>query len=106
LTTVVHPLDGSSLAADPALRRLVLCGCSLAGGVAPRIWVWNGEDWTAAPYPRPPVVPEAEVTDPADSQFLILGAAIAGVDDLSQTIQVWTLRGTQWLRLGVGLASG
>lgn len=106
LATADHPLDGSSLAADPSLRRLVLCGCSLAGGLAPKIWVWNGEDWTAAPYPRPPVVPEAEVADPADSQFLILGAAIAGADALSQTIQVWTLRGTQWLRLGVGLASG
>ncbi|MFI5285746.1 MAG: hypothetical protein ACHQ4F_05455 [Candidatus Dormibacteria bacterium] len=106
LTTAVHPLDGSSLEADPSLRRLVLCGCSLAAGLAPKIWVWNGRDWTAAPYPRPPVVPEAEVIDPADSQFLILGAAIAGVDALSQTIQVWTLRGTQWLRLGVGLASG
>ena len=70
------------------------------------MWVWNGHDWTAGPYPPAPVVPEAVVTDPADAQFLVLGSAIAGVDALVQTIEVWTPRGAQWLRLGVGLASG
>lgn len=106
LVTAVHPRDGSSMQEDPALRRLVLCGCDLAGGQSPEMWVWNGHDWMLGPYPRPPVAPEAEVIDPADSQFLILGSAIAGVDALTQTIEVWTLRGTQWLRLGVGLGTG
>jgi hypothetical protein len=104
--TAVHPRDGSSMQEDPSLRRLVLCGCDLAGGQSPEMWVWNGHDWMLGPYPRPPVAPEAEVIDPADSQFLILGSAIAGVDALTQTIQVWALRGTQWLRLDVGIATG
>jgi hypothetical protein len=106
LVTAVHPLDGSSMEEDPSLRRLVLCGCNLAGGQSPEMWIWNGRDWVMGPYPPPPVAPEAEVIDPADSQFLILGSAISGVDALRQTIQVWTLRGTHWLRLGVGLATG
>ena len=50
--------------------------------------------------------PEAKIIDAADSQFLILGSAIAGVDALAQTLQVWTLRGTQWLRLGVDTGHG
>ena len=106
LRTSVHPLDASSMEADPSLRRLVLCGCNLVGGLSPAMWVWNGHDWMAGPYPRPPVAPEAEIIDAADSQFLILGSAIAGVDALAQTLQVWTLRGTQWLRLGVDTGHG
>jgi hypothetical protein len=70
------------------------------------MWVWNGRDWTKGPYPQAPVAPEAEVIDPADSQFLILGSAIAGADALTQTVQVWAMCGAHWLRLGVGLASG
>src|ERR1700676_3143389 len=58
------------------------------GGLSPAMWVWNGHDWMAGPYPRPPVAPEAEIIDAADSQFLILGSAIAGVDALAQTLQV------------------
>lgn len=106
LSTSVHSLDASSIEADPSLRRLVLCGCNLDGGLSPEMWVWNGHDRMEGPYPRPPVAPEAEIIDAADSQFLILGSAIAGVDALAQTLQVWTLRGTQWLRLGVGEGQG
>jgi hypothetical protein len=106
LTTSMHPLDGSSMQEDPSLRRLVLCSCDLAGGLSPEMWVWNGRDWTKGPYPQAPVAPEAEAIDPADSQFLILGSAIAGADALTQTVQVWAMRGAHWLRLGVGLASG
>jgi hypothetical protein len=106
LRTSIHPPDGSSMEADPSLRRLVLCGCDLAEGLSPEIWVWNGHDWMAGPYQRPPVVPEAEIIDAADSQFLVLGTAIAGVDGLTQTLQVWTPRGTQWLRLGVDTGQG
>jgi hypothetical protein len=106
LATSAHPLDGSSMEEDPSLRRLVLCGCDLAGGLSPEMWVWTGRDWIVGPYPRPPVAPEAEVIDPADSQFLVLGSAIAGVDALVQTVEVWTLRGTQWLRLGGGAGRG
>ena len=106
LKTSVHPLDGSSMEVDPSLRRLVLCGCDLAGGLSPEMWVWNGADWTPGPYPRPPVAPQAEVIDAADSQFLVIGSAIAGADALAQTLQVWTLRGTQWLRLGVDTGQG
>lgn len=104
--TSMHPRDGSSMQEDPALRRLVLCGCDLGGGQSPVMWLWSGHDWVVGSYPRPPVAPEAMVVDPADSQFLILGSAIAGVDALTQTVEVWTPRGTQWLRLGVGLATG
>ena len=106
LRTSIHPLDGSSMQEDPSLGRLVLCSCDLAGGLSPEMWVWDGGDWTKGPYPQPPVAPEAMVMDPADSQFLVLGSAIAGADALTQTVQVWAVRGTQWLRLGVGLASG
>jgi hypothetical protein len=106
IATTAHPPDASSLAADPSLSRLVLCGCDLAGGLRPEMWVWNGQNWVAGPYPQPPVAPEAEIADPADSQFLVLGSAIAGVDALAQTVQVWTLRGTAWLRLGVGPRPG
>lgn len=101
LRTSVHPRDGSSMVEDPSLQRLVLCGCDLAGGLSPEMWVWNGLDWMAGSYPRPPVAPQVEIIDAADSQFLVLGSAIGGVDALAQTLQVWTLRGTQWLRLGV-----
>ena len=106
LPTSIHPLDGSSMQEDPSLGRLVLCGCDLAGGLSPEMWVWNGRDWTKGPYPQPPVAPEALVIDPANSQFLVLGSAIAGADALTQTVQVWAVRGTQWLRLGVGFSSG
>jgi hypothetical protein len=100
--TSVHPLDGTSMAEDPSISRLVLCGCDLAGGQRPELWVWNGHDWMVAPYPPPPVAAEAEVIDPVDSQFLVLGSAISGLDTLIQTLEVWTLRGTHWRRLGVG----
>jgi hypothetical protein len=106
LTTSAHPPDGSSLQEDPSIKRLVLCSCDLEGGLAPALWVWNGTDWIAGAYPPPPVAPEAAVVDPSDSQFLLLGAAISGVDALVQTVEVWTLRGTHWLRLGTGFASG
>ena len=106
LPTSIHPLDGSSMQEDPSLSRLVLCSCDLAGGLSPELWVWDGRDWTKGPYPQPPVAPEAVVIDPANSQFLVLGSAVAGADALTQTVQVWAVRGTQWLRLGVGLASG
>jgi hypothetical protein len=106
LRTSVHPLHGSSLEADPSLRRLVLCGCDVSGGLSPEMWIWNGGDWMAAPYSRLPLAPEAEIIDAADLQFLVLGFAHAGVDALVQTLQVWTPRGTQWLRLGVATGQG
>jgi hypothetical protein len=106
VATSAHPPAGSSLEVDPSIQRLVLCSCDLAGGLSPEMWVWSGQNWTSGQYPLTPIAPEAEVIDPADSQFLILGSAIAGLDALSQPVQVWTLRGTHWLRLGVGLASG
>lgn len=99
IATTTHPEDGSSLAADPSLGRLVLCGCDLSGGLPPEMWVWTGKNWVEGPYPQPPIAPEAEIADPADARFLVLGSASAGVDALAQTVQVWTLRGTAWLQL-------
>ena len=64
LATSRHPQDGSSLAVDPSLGRLVPCGCDLGNGLGPEMWVWDGRDWLPGQDPRPPVAPRAAVGDP------------------------------------------
>lgn len=102
LATRISPVDGSSLAVDPALGRLVLCACNLQRGMGPAMWIWSGHDWDRGPYPQIPIAPQAEVVDPSDDQLLVLGPAISRVDALVQNVEVWTSRGSAWVQLGLG----
>jgi hypothetical protein len=105
VATSVSPTDGSSLATDSSRGQMVLCSCSLVGGVVPALWAWSGSQWVPMQTGAVPPQPQAEVDDQANG-FLVLGFAIAAADSIAQPLQVWALEGTTWTERDTGASTG
>jgi hypothetical protein len=99
------PGNASAMALDPARGELVLCNCTLVGGVVPSLYAWNGTAWTPVAAGAVPSQPQAEVADVSRSQFLLLGFAIAGGDSIAQPLGVWLFNESGWRQLDAGAAS-
>ena len=96
------PSDATAIALDPNRGTLVLCNCDLVGGVVPALWTWDGARWVPLATNRVPPQPQAEVTDSAHSQLLLLGFAFSGGLSIAQPVQTWELNGSAWRLLNAG----
>jgi Galactose oxidase, central domain len=93
------PLDGSTMALDPSLGRLVLCTCGYIEPQEPELSVWNGRDWMVMPSAHLPVQGGIEITDLDRGQLLLLGSPMLETASSPAPVQVWSLDGSSWHRL-------
>jgi hypothetical protein len=102
-TTMPAPLDGSTMALDPSLGRLVLCTCGYSEPSEPELAGWTGRSWVAMPSAALPVHGGVEVTDADRGQLLLLGSPISPLSDTASNpvpVEVWVLTGSSWRRIG------
>jgi galactose oxidase-like protein len=99
-TSTPAPLDGSTLALDPALGKLVLCTCGYSQPSEPELTGWTGGSWLTLPSAALPVRGGIEITDADRGQLLLLGSPLSGAATGAGPVEVWSLNGSSWSRLG------
>lgn len=99
-TTTPAPLDGSTMALDPSLGRLVLCTCGYSEPSEPELAEWTGSSWQTVPSAPLPVRGGVEVTDADRGQLLLLGSPLSGGASNPVPVEVWAFSGSSWRRLG------
>jgi Galactose oxidase, central domain len=99
-TTTPAPLDGSTMALDPSLGRLILCTCGYSQPSEPELAGWTGRSWVEIPSATLPVRGGIEVTDADRGQLLLLGSPINGATSNPVPVEVWSFSGAGWRRLG------
>jgi hypothetical protein len=99
-TTTAAPLDGSTMALDPTLDRLVLCTCGYSLPAEPKLARWTGTDWVTVAGAALPFTGGIEVTDADRGQLLLLGSPKTEAASSSIPVEVWTLTGATWRRIG------
>jgi len=98
-THTAAPIDGSTMALDPVLDRVVLCTCTASTAAEPELTEWDGHDWVTLHAGRLPVQGGIEVTDPDQSRLLLIGAAESAPASNAMPLEVWSLTGATWTRL-------
>jgi hypothetical protein len=99
LPTSSHaPINGSTLALDPAIGRLVLCACDAAANAD--LNAWNGSEWDALAGSRLPVGGGVEITDYDRSRLLLFGSGTSQPLTGQAPVELWQLTGPSWSRLG------
>ena len=95
------PLDGSTMALDPSLGRLVLCSCGYVEPQKPEpeLSVWSGRNWAVMPIAHLPVQGGTVITDLDRGQLLLLGSPVLETASSPAPVQVWSLAGSSWHRL-------
>ena len=97
LPTPANPaVNGSTMALDPAIGRLVVCACGTPPVRGSALFAWDGSDWTALPAGAPPVEGGTAITDYDRHQLLLFGIPRSA----TLPVQVWSLTGSTWGRLG------
>ncbi len=99
-TATSAPIDGSTVALDPSLGRLVLCTCGYSSPSEPELARWTGSSWLAMPSAALPVRGGIEVTDADRGQLLLLGSPLSGAASGAGPVEVWMLSGSSWRRIG------
>ncbi len=99
-TPVDAPVEGSTMALDPALGRLVLCTCASSVASEPALSVWDGAGWVAKVVAALPVQGGTAITDADRGDLLLLGSPVSATDAGGPRVQVWSLTGSSWDRLG------
>jgi hypothetical protein len=99
-TTTSAPIDGSTVALDPSLGRLVLCTCGYSSPSEPELARWTGSSWVAMLSAALPVRGGIEVTDADRGQLLLLGSPLSGAASGAGPVEVWMLSGSSWHRIG------
>lgn len=92
------PIDGSSLADDPATGALTLCTCGSSSAAEPTLSTWNGSSWRTISSASLPVKGGIVTTDQTRGLLLLLGAPGAGAAG-PPPVEVWTFAGGRWRRL-------
>jgi hypothetical protein len=90
------PIDGSTMALDPVLGRLVVCACGTPPAHGPALFAWDGSDWTALPAAAPPVVGGTAITDSDRDQLLVFGIPRSATLPGHSPVEIWSLSGTVW----------
>jgi len=98
--TTPAPLDGSTMAFDPSLGRLVLCTCGYAEPAEPELAGWTGRSWVGMRTAALPVRGGIEVTDADRGQLLLLGSPVSETASNPAPVEVWSLSGFSWRRIG------
>jgi hypothetical protein len=101
LPTPANPaVNGSTMALDPAIGRLVVCACGTPPVRGSALFAWDGSDWTALPAGAPPVEGGTAITDYDRHQLLLFGIPRSATLPVHSPVQVWWLTGSAWGRLG------
>jgi len=99
LPTPVHaPVDGSTMALNPAIGRLVLCACNAAA--KGDLSAWNGSEWDALTGSRLPVAGGVEITDYDRNRLLLFGSGPSQPLTGQAPVELWRWTGSSWSRLG------
>ena len=97
--TIGAPVDGSTMALDPALDRLVLCACAATPSAGIELWDWDGHEWASLPAAPLPVAAGVEVT--AGAQLLVFGAPKSPPQSGEPPVEVWSFTPqSAWVQLG------
>jgi hypothetical protein len=64
------------------------------------LFAWDGSDWTALPAGAPPVEGGTAITDYDRHQLLLFGIPRSATLPVHSPVQVWSLTGSTWGRLG------
>ncbi len=94
------PVDGSTMALDPAIDRLVLCACGTPPVPSPALFAWDGSDWAALSAVPPPVDGGTAITDSDRHELLIFGTPKSATLPDHSPVEVWSLTGSTWSRIG------
>ena len=92
------PFDGSTMALDPAIGRLVLCACDAAAKAD--LTAWNGGRWDPLLGSRLPVAGGVEITDYDRSRLLLFASGTSQPLTGQAPVELWQLTGSSWRRLG------
>jgi len=98
-TQTTAPIDGSTVALDPALSRLVLCTCVSSAPAEPELTEWDGHNWVALHISGLPVQAGIEVADVDHARLLLIGAPISAPASNAMPLEVWSLAGSSWQRV-------
>ncbi len=98
--TQTAPIDGSTMALDPAIDRLVLCACGASPTPEPALSMWDGTGWASLPAVPPPVVGGTEITDADRGELLLFGAPNTSGPSDRTPVEVWSLTRSTWSQLG------
>ncbi len=86
-----------ALVRDPITDRVLLFADP---SIAAEVWSWGGDDWSLLPNTTVPVFPAAAMVDTDLDRVVIVGSVAEPVQGSPQPVQVWTLTGSSWRRLG------
>lgn len=101
LPTPAHsPIGGTTMALDPTLNRLVLCSCGVTQASRHELLVWGGTAWTLLSSAPLPFEGGTEVTDADRHALLLVGPPPVTSGSRVLPVQVWSLTGSVWHRLG------
>jgi hypothetical protein len=101
LPTPAHsPIDGTTMALDPTLNRLVLCSCGVTTGQEHELLVWDGKAWTSVSSAPLPFEGGTEVTDSDRHALLLVGPPPVTTGSGVLPVQVWSLSGSAWRQVG------
>lgn len=102
LPTPAHaPIEGTTMALDPALSRLVLCACDPSTLPQPALSVWDGSKWALLTTGAVPVTGGIETTDYDRHELLLFGSPRGATPSGQAPIGVWKLTGSTWSRVGL-----
>jgi hypothetical protein len=101
LPTPSHsPIEGTTMALDPTINRLVLCSCGVSPTTEYELLAWNGTGWTLLSSAPLPFLGGAEVSDSDHHALLLVGPPPATTGSGALPVQVWSLTGSGWHRVG------
>ena len=100
LATATAPIDGSTMALDPAIDRLVLCACDASPTPRPALSMWEGTGWASLVAAPPPVVGGTEITDADRGELLLFGPPNTAEPSDHTPVEVWSLTQSTWRELG------
>ena len=92
------PVEGSTMALDPALGRLVLCACGLSATPQPELWEWDGGRWDPLHAAELPADSGTSISDADRGDLLLLGTPKSAQSGQSP-VDVWSLSGSTWRHL-------
>ncbi len=100
-----QPATVAGLALDPSIGRLLLTCTAAHTGAASQEWTWDGENWDLAGAVQLPTATYAEITDVSTASTLLIGSAVAGIQESPEVIHIWTWDGVGWRQWSSGQAA-
>lgn len=101
LSTPAHsPIEGTTMALDPTLNRLVLCSCGVTPAPKHQLLVWDGTAWALLSSGPLPFEGGTVVTNSDRHALLLVGPPPVTSGSAVLPIQVWSLTELAWRQVG------